>query len=329
MWREIKKVIHQHQSFLLTTHINPDGDGIGSACALIELLKMMDKTVQFVCDSPIPSKFQFLDFHSLHHPFHPDQEFPEAEVLIMVDTHNQERIGRLATFIENPKITTICIDHHELSETVTSYSAIDPHASSTGSMIYTLFKECGYDLNLRAAMGIYASIVCDTGRFCYSSTDRKAHKIAEECIKKGVDPDWMYAHLFRQVTLSEFKILAKVLENMEIHCDDRILVQQLSRRDCEELGEDITETLHSDLEYVHEFNKHVVGIECAVLLRDMQDGTIRISLRSHTDIPIDELTRSLGGGGHQKAAGATVKGTLEEVKLKVITLLSEALQNFR
>ncbi len=325
MWKEIKKVIHQHDNFLLTTHVSPDGDGIGSAAALIELLKMMNKEVRFSCDSPIPVKFRFLDFYSLLKRFDEREDFSGVEVLILVDTHKKERIGRLASLISNPKIRTLLIDHHEVEGPVSPYAAIDPNASSTGSMIYTLFKECGYDLNLRAAMGLYASIVCDTGRFCYSSTDRKAHKIAEECIKKGVDPDWMYSHLFRQVTLAEFKVLAKILQSMESHCDNRVILQTISRQDCEGLGEDAAEILHSDLEYVHEFNKLVVGVECAVLLREMEGGNIRVSLRSLSNLPIDQVTRELGGGGHKMAAGAMVKGSLQEVKKRVIVLLDQAL----
>lgn len=325
MWKEIKKVIRQHERFLLTTHVNPDGDGIGSAAALIELLKMMDKKVEFSCDSPIPLKFKFLDFYSLLRRYEPANDFADIEVLIMVDTHKKERIGRLSSLTAHPKIRTLCIDHHEVEGAVFPYAAIDPHASSTGSMVYTLFKECGFDLNLKAAMGLYASIVCDTGRFCYSSTDRKAHKIAEECIKKGVDPDWMYSHLFRQVTLAEFKLLAKILESMETFFDNRVILQTISQRDCQGLGEDIDEILNSDLEYVHEFNKLVVGVECAVLLREMEGGAVRISLRSISNLPVNQVTRALGGGGHKMAAGALVKGTLSEVKLKVIGLLQEAL----
>lgn len=325
MWREIKKVINQNHIFLITTHINPDGDGIGSASALIELLKMMGKQVRFVCDSPIPPKFQFLDFHSLHERYHNDNDYTGTEVLIVVDTHKVERIGRLSSLMYDPNVTTICIDHHELTEMMTSYAAIDSQASSAGSMIYTLFKECGYDLNREAAMGLYASIICDTGRFCYSSTDRKAHKIAEECIKNGVDPDWMYSHLFRQVTLSEFKVLAKILKNMEVHCNDRIIIQQIRQVDYQGLGNEISEILNSDLEYIHEFNKLVADIDCVVLLCELPDGMIRISIRSNTDFAIDKVTHAFGGGGHQKAAGAMVRGSLEEIKQKVIILLEEAL----
>lgn len=329
MWRDIKKIINRYDIFLLTTHVNPDGDGIGSACALIELLKMMEKQVRFVCDSPIPQKFHFLDFHSLHESYHPENNYADAEVMIIVDTHKRDRIGRLASLISNPKMTIICIDHHELSEEITPYTALDTQASSAGSMVYTLFKECGYDLNREAAMGLYASIICDTGCFCYSSTDRKAHKIAEECIKKGVDPYWMYAHLFRQVTLSEFKVLSKVLKNMEVHCNNRVIIQQICQRDYEGLGEEIEEILHSDLEYIHEFNKLVVGIDCVVLLREMPDGMIRISIRSNTDVAIDQVTRALGGGGHRKAAGATVEGSLEGVKEKIIDLLEQTLASYQ
>lgn len=325
MWREIKKIIHQKQNFLITTHENPDGDGIGAACAFIELLKFMGKEVRFVCDSSISPKFFFLDFHKIYERYDSNHSYQDVEVVVIVDTHKKDRIGRLTELITRPNIITICIDHHISSESISPYTAIDSNASSSGSMVYTLFKECGYDLNYEAAMGLYASIICDTGRFSYSSTDRKAHKIAEECIKKGVDPDWMYSHLYRQVTLSEFKVFSRALQRMEIHCDNRVIVQTICYSDYEALGNDVTGMLCNDLEYVHEFNKLVMDVECVILLREMPDNKVRLSLRSNTDLRIDKITQVLGGGGHSKAAGATVTGTLESVKKTVIGLVEDLL----
>ncbi len=99
MWREIKKIIHQNHNFILTTHVNPDGDGIGAACALTELLLHMGKKVRFICDSPIPSKFSFLDFHGTHEVYTPETDFAQSQVFIVLDTHKRNRIGRLANLI--------------------------------------------------------------------------------------------------------------------------------------------------------------------------------------------------------------------------------------
>ena len=323
MWREIKKVIHQHKNFLLTTHLNPDGDGIGAACAMTELLLKMDKHVRFVCDSPISRKYAFLDYHKTHSSYDPSQDYNDIEVVVVLDTHKKERIGRVASLVDHPNVVSICIDHHPATELFTPYMSIDPKACSAGAMVYTLFKECGYDLNLEAATGIYASVICDTGRFCYSSTGRKAHKIADECIKQGVDPDQMYSRLFQHVTLAEIKMFAHTLQAMETHLENKVVIQQIRKGECEKIGAGFLDIENIDLEYIHDFNNHIEDVQCFVLLRELADNHVRVSMRSRPYLDISQVVKRLGGGGHPHAAGLSWKGTLEEVKDRILVLLTE------
>lgn len=327
MWRDIKRVIKSHDHFVLTTHINPDGDGIGSACALTELLLQQGKKVRFVCDSPIPRKFSFLDYHQTHETYDSEADYSEIQVMIVLDTHKSERIGRLALFSQSPTVVTICIDHHEIIDTplATSYLAIDPKACCVGGMVYTLYKESGFDLNLRAATGIYTSILCDTGRFCYSSTSRKAHKIADECIKLGVDPDMMYSRLFQHVSLAETKMFAHALDSMETYLNNQVAIQKIRKEDCGLLGSDILDLEHIDLEYIHDFNSMIEDVRCFVLLREVTDHHVRVSLRSH-DLDITSIVKVLGGGGHPNAAGLSWEGSLEEVKQRILVLLNDLLE---
>jgi bifunctional oligoribonuclease and PAP phosphatase NrnA len=321
MWRDIKKIIQSHHHFILTTHLNPDGDGIGAACALTELLLQMGKKVRFVCDSPIPGKYAFLDYHKTHEIYNPQDPYPNCEVLIVLDTHKRERIGRLAQLIDNPAVTTICIDHHEVASPFTQHLAIDPKSCSVGVMVYTLYKESGYDLNLEAANGIYASIICDTGRFSYSSTSRKAHKIADECIKLGVDPDLMHSQLFQHVTLSQIKLFAMALQGMETYFDNQVAVLQLSKEEYERVVGNSIDLENIDLEYIHDFNNQIEGIQCFVLFRDLGNQRVRVSLRSKIDI--SQLVLSLGGGGHANAAGLFWNGPIDEIKRRILELLEE------
>lgn len=327
MWREIKKIIHQHHRFLLTTHVNPDGDGIGSACALTELLIQLGKEVQFVCDSPIPQKFSFLDYHHIHKAYDPEDDYSQTEVMIVLDTHKKERIGRLSALINDPTILTVYIDHHTPSQTFTEHTVIDPHACSVGAMIYTLYKECGLDLNLEAATGIYASVLCDTGRFSYSCTTRKSHKIADECIKLGVDPDLMYSRLFQHVSLTQIRMFAQALQHMETYLDNKVVIQEIRREDYEKIGGDVLDIENIDLEYIHEFNKLIEDVQCVVLLREISHDQVRVSMRSRSDLNIEKVMRQLGGGGHSKAAGAFWKGSLQEVKTRILDLLRDLLDH--
>jgi len=327
MWREIKKIIHQNDDFVITTHINPDGDGVGAATALVELLLKMGKRVRFVCDSVIPEKFRFLDYHGLFQEYHPNIDFRGVQVLLVLDAHRKDRIGQLIDLAEDPNVVSVCIDHHNISETFTPYLAIDPLSCSVGAMVYTLYKECGYELNKNSATGIYASILCDTGRFSYSSTSRKAHKVADECIKLGVDPDSMYSHLFEHVTLGQFRVFLKAMQRMETHLDNRVVVQRILREDYEGIGEEAIDIEHIDLEYIHELSKRIDGVECAVILHELPDDRVRISLRSKSNLDISQLMESLGGGGHQRAAGAVWNGSLPEVKELLLNSLDEMLKS--
>jgi phosphoesterase RecJ-like protein len=319
MWRDIKRIIQNHHEFILTTHINPDGDGVGAACALTELLLQMGKRVRFMCDSPIPRKFAFLDYHNTHESFTSLDNCQNCEVLIVLDTHRRERIGRLNSLIDQPGITTICIDHHEAEKSFTPHIAIDPKACSAGAMVYTLYKESGYDFNLHAATGVYASIICDTGRFSYSSTSRKAHKIADECIKLGVDPEWIHSHLFQHVSLAEIKLFARALQDMEVHLNNKVLIQYLRSNDNQQINS--LDLEHIDLEYIHDFNNLIEDVQCIVLLRELEKNRVRVSLRSKTDIDVSKIVSALGGGGHANAAGLTWKGPLDEVKKHILDLL--------
>lgn len=307
----------------MTTHVSPDGDGIGAACALIELLLKMGKKVRFVCDSPTPRKYAFLDFHKCFEPYKEDADYSNTEVLIVLDTHRKERIGRLAKLVDNPHITTVCIDHHVPVEPLTKHLVIDPKSCSVGAMVYTFYKDSGKDFNLNAATGIYVSILCDTGRFCYSTTSRKAHKIAEDCIKLGVDPDLIYSKLFQHVTLAETKMFAHALQEMETYLDNKVAIEVIKKEDWNKVGIGGEDLEHHDLDYIHDFNNMIEDIRCFVLLRELDNNHVRVSLRSKVDLDISPVVQALGGGGHPHAAGLSWHGSLESIKLRLIDLLGQ------
>lgn len=324
MWQEILNIIRQANSFILTTHINPDGDGIGSAYALTELLKAMGKQVKFVCDSLIPEKFRFLDFQNTSCVFKNIEELLPYDVFIVLDANKKERIGKVSELLNHAAITSICIDHHPTEYFFTKHAAIDPCACSVGAMIYTLYKESGFELNLSAAMGIYVSVISDTGRFSYASTSRKAHELADECIKVGVDPSVMHSYLYRQTSIDYIKIFANIVKNIEFFFDGKLLVQQIRYEDYAEYQ--FAEAHLHDLDFIHEFNKTIKGVECAAILFEFAEKKhVRVSLRSNMGIDIVQPMRQMGGGGHPSAAGALVYGTFEEVKTSLISLLKPML----
>lgn len=321
MWREIKQIIHQSRKFLIATHVNPDGDGLGAACAMVDLLKKMGKDPIFLTEEPIPDKFDFLDYQGAQAIFDRKRSY-DADVLIVLDAHHKDRIGSIAEVTKHPNITSICIDHHPVSQSFTPHLAIDIQACSVGSMVYTLYKEFGYDLSLQAATGIYASILCDTGRFSYASTNRKAHKIADECMKLGVDPDQMYSDIYEHIELPQFQVLVRAMQRMELHFENCLILHTTKLEDYQTYSMEIQEM---DLVYIHEFTKLVEGVQVVVILQELEGSKVRLSVRSKKNHDVGMVMRRLGGGGHAKAAGAMLEGSLDEVKKIVLAEMAKEL----
>jgi bifunctional oligoribonuclease and PAP phosphatase NrnA len=285
----------------------------------MELLLFLGKEVVFVSPSMIPEKFQFLDFHNFFQVYEENKDYP-CDIFFLLDAHSKERMGKLSSVLDKQNCKTIAVDHHPLTETFADVNVIDDKACSAGSMIFILCKEFGFDLTLEAATGLYCSVICDTGRFSYASTNRKAHKIADDCIKAGVDPDAMYVRLFQKVSLAEFNTFKKAMQRMELYFADRVIIHTILLCDYENAGVAI-----QDLDYIHEFNKSIENIECVVVLSELSSKQTRLSLRSNGYLDTGSLMRVLGGGGHSKAAGVTLQKPIEEAKKIVLSLLEEQL----
>lgn len=329
MWEEVRKAFEKNQNFLLTTHQNPDGDGIGSAAALTQLLRYLGKNVRFVTDDPLPPKFIYLDFCRNHEIYSEQGDYSDVDVMIILDTHRKERIGRLSHLLSNKRLTVMAIDHHPIVDEkkdtpFIDIKVIDPKSCSVGAMVSLLYKELKCPINFEAATGIYTSVVCDTARFSNSTTTSQSHKIADECINMGVDPDQIYSKIYQHVPLAQVKMFAHALQRLEAHINNRVLIEEIHCEDYEP-DKDMSDLEHLDLEYIHEFNKLIEDVDCVVLLRELPGGNVRVSMRSMSDLDISCVMRSLGGGGHSKAAGLTCEGSISEIKQRILLLLKQQL----
>lgn len=322
MWHRIWSRCKEKHHIRLITHLYPDGDGVGSGIALTELLRLMGKESFFLGEDPLPPGLSFLDERGIWREWEQlsPKERQEIDLLIILDTHRRDRLGPLNTLLDQPACEVICIDHHVLHQPVEADLLINADACAVGAMIYRLFQESNKPLTLLAAKGIYASLICDTGRFSGASTSQEAHQLAEQCLARGVDPESMHANLFQRLPLDHLRILGKILSRMESHCNGRLLVQEVRRSDYESHG-----MLPHDFDVFHEMNKTVQGVECACLLRELPHHRIRISLRSTTSLNVGDLLMQRGGGGHPRAAGAILSGTLDAVKTDIIDLIGNHL----
>lgn len=306
MKKTLLPFLKAHSTFDLVTHVDPDGDGIGSMVALGVLLEALGKKVRLVLQASLSERFEWLNV-----PFEVGGALT-GEALIALDVQRAKRLG-----FQLPN-NSACIDHHVGQAEEFAVAWIDPTCCATGQMVYQLFVEFGIPLTLKAAEALYTAIVCDTGRFSYSNTNEQAHQIAQACIERGVNPDRLNARLFRHLPLSQAKIFARVLERMEICLSNRVAVQTLRMADC---GEELLE-----VDYLHDFNKAFEEVECVVLLRECPGGQVRISLRSREVIDAGQLMRRFGGGGHKRAAGGLFFGSLDQAKAHLVRDLEKALE---
>ncbi|MBB64153.1 MAG: hypothetical protein CMO81_03740 [Waddliaceae bacterium] len=323
MWREIASVFETNEKIAVTTHVNPDGDGIGAACALADYLIRQGKQVRFICDSFLPEKFHFLDTHAVFEVYASTVDYSDIQVLVTLDAHRKGRIGQVAKILDNPGIVSVCIDHHPETEGFSDYQVIDPYACSVGAMIYDFLDFQDFPLNHKSAQGIYTSIVTDTSRFCNSSTDDKAHRIAEHCLAVGVDTDDMFSRIYRQLPLEQVSIFATVLSRMESFFNGKVILQELRQEDLLHQARKIS-PIDLELDYFHDFNKWIHGIDGAVVLQELSNNEVRISLRSSANLDASQVMACLGGGGHRRAAGATVNASLKEAKIAVLKAMGEA-----
>jgi bifunctional oligoribonuclease and PAP phosphatase NrnA len=309
----------------LTTHVNADGDGVGSQVALAAWLTARGKHVTIVNPTRFPDMFRFLvDDDTLVADAGTaagERALSESELLVVLDTAEASRIGRVARSAAGRPIAVI--DHHVAAGNALAGPAlIDATACATGELVYDLFLTAGVPRPWpqQAVEGIYTAIVTDTGSFRFANTTRRAHAIAGELIANGVDPEMMYRRIYATVPLRRLELLRHALEQLEVDEDHAITWISIDQETMERIG-----ATTEDLEGIVEHARSIEGTEVAILFRETADGATKISLRSAGDADVNAVARQFGGGGHVKASGALIGEPLATARPRVIAAVRAAL----
>ncbi|UCF20355.1 MAG: bifunctional oligoribonuclease/PAP phosphatase NrnA [Gemmatimonadota bacterium] len=313
--RRIAERLGRASSIAVSTHLGGDGDGWGSACALAHHFGAVGIDVRLLAASPMPERFRFLlpESSELWPPDRTGIEALEtAEVQVVVDASEPGRLGRFANHFQPQR--TIVIDHHAVAtrEIESALSLIDPDAAATVEVLYEVLLETGTPVSPATARALYVGLVTDTGSFRYSNTSARAHRLAAALIEAGADPGALYRPLFANLTSAELVTLRAVIEGLERDPELGITWSSLGARLLREVG------ALDEYEGIIDHLRSLSGTEVAILFRELQAGLVKVSLRSTGDTNVAELARSFGGGGHERAAGATVEGDLAEVRRRVL-----------
>jgi phosphoesterase RecJ-like protein len=320
---QIVKIINKYNSFLITSHINPDGDAIGSQFALRSLLKQLGKKAIIINDKSLPSTYSFLGKWVSVDELAQRLDF---EVGIVLDSSNLSRLGRVSSLLSPGKrVIIINIDHHISNERFADLNWIDIKACAVGEMIYRLYNKMNCQIRAKDALSIYVAILTDTGSFRYANTNGNTHRVISELIEYGVKPEFVAEKLYESASLASMKLLGLALLTIKIINKGRIGWLYVTNDMLKKVNAKLQDT--EDLvNYVRSLKK----IEIAIFFSETEvKDEIRVSLRSKGAVDVNLLAKEFGGGGHCRASGCRVKGRLNEVIKKVTAKARRSLTDGR
>jgi phosphoesterase RecJ-like protein len=307
----VAEAIRTGNRFLLATHENPDGDALGSLLATKLVLDALGKdSVMYLGGrAPLPAEYSFMPLGELTRTVPDDAA---DRVLLALDCANASRLGPEADALLRAALV-LNVDHHHDNTAFGHVDLIVADASSTGEVLYDLFRELGVELTPEMAEALYIAVVTDTGRFQYTNTTPKAHRLAAELLERGADVHKVFQGVYESVQFAKLKLLARALERAKIYEGGRVVVSHLLRTDFAEVG-----AAEPYSEGIIDFLRAVEGADMAVLIREPPGPgrpARRVSLRSSADeLDVSAIARASGdGGGHRQAAGFSSERSIDEI----------------
>ena len=306
------------QRVALSTHINADGDGCGSEAALAGLLGQMGIDAHIVNPTPWPTMYNYLLGEGTTAVRDRTSDGASAlkgiDRLIVLDISDVRRLGNLADAVRALKVPPLVIDHHLPGEEPPGPIIVtDVSACATGELIYDFAATLGLTITAPIATALYTAILTDTGGFRFSNTSPRCHAIASRLLAAGVDPEEMYRRIYASVPRGRLGLLRDALASLGVDDANGIAWVTIAAGALEQYG-----VTSEDLDGIAEYPRSLAGIRLALLFRDLGHGKVKISFRSVRGVDVNALAKLFGGGGHARAAGALVSGTVDEVRDRIL-----------
>jgi phosphoesterase RecJ-like protein len=321
--KEVKAIIEANQRFLITTHIFPDPDALGSELALCAFLRKLGKSPRIVNSDAPPGRLRFMDKHGWVATFDPSlpiEDYLAADALIVLDCSLLERVGRVADICRRFSGPIICMDHHIFEGGFASVNLIEVGRSAMGEMLYNLFKLFPVEIDRDIAEWLYLSIMADTRSFQFDVTTPSTHHVIARLLEFGLRPEQMFEKIYESNDLREAALFGRALSTLMQDHGGKILWFMITREMCEEAGVWPTHT-----DYFINFIRGFQGSDVVILFREDPDGQTKVSLRSKHEVDVNRIARAFGGGGHCCASGIDMECGLEEAIAKVLGKAREIL----
>ncbi len=300
----------------ITTHVNPDGDGLGSAVGLVHLLRARGRDAVIANPTPTPPRFEFLfrDLPGVDRSGDAVRELRRADCIVVLDIADTARLGHLGPTVAEHGAPVVCVDHHASPGTLPEGPRyVDSGAAATGELIYEIAVANGWAVEVPAARALYVALVTDTGGFRFSNTHPRTLRIAADLLETGIDPESIYLDVYANAPEGRPRLLAETLQTLVVEPEIGLAWLTVPRG-----ALDRYQATADDLDGVVEHPRSIAGVRLAVMFREVSQGRVKASFRSVGDVDVARFAHALGGGGHAKAAGVAIPGTLAEVQARVL-----------
>jgi phosphoesterase RecJ-like protein len=324
-WPRFTELVRSHDRFLLTSHIRPDCDALGSELGMAGVLEALGKNVIIVNAQTTPPNLAFIDpdkkLKTLGvdvQPFH----LEGIEVLLVLDTSAWAQLGTMAEVVRETKAHKAILDHHVGEDDLEAELFKNSQAEATGRLVVEAAHHLGVKITPEMAMPLFAAIATDTGWFRFGSTSDLTMRYAGDLVEAGAKPAEIYASLYEQDSLARVQLRGRILARTQTELEGRLAHTAALRQDFEETG-----ALPSDTEDVINMTLGIAGTEVAVILVEQQTGGFKLSFRSRTrQVDCNELAKHFGGGGHKAAAGAFTTAPWPEAQSMVLDAVRKAMR---
>lgn len=322
-WPRFVELIRKHQTFLLTSHVRPDCDALGSELGMAGLLEALGKQVTICNAQATPPNLAFIDPTKKIKALGVDVQadaLKNVDLMMVLDTSAWAQLGAMGDVLRAVDGAKIVLDHHMSEDDLGTEPFKDVKAEATGRLVYDAAGHLGVKLTPEIAMPLFAAVATDTGWFRFGSTSPLTLRCAAALVEAGAKPAEIYGALYEQSTLARQQLTGRVLSTTSSELNGRLIVSRILREDFAATG-----ALPSDTEDLINLTLQVKGTEAAVIFVEQPAGGFKISFRSRCSLDCSKLAEQFAGGGHKAAAGATVAGTYDDVRPRVLDAVKAAM----
>lgn len=323
-WEPLRSIIAANQRFVLTSHVRPDADALGSELGMAGLLEQLGKDVRIVNASTVPNRLVFLDPEKRIKQLGTDvteEQALDTDVHMVLDTSAWGQLAEAGRVFKRTRAVKVVIDHHATAEDLGATYFKDIESEATGALVFHAAEALGIPITPPIARALYCAIATDTGWFRFSSTTGETMRVAGRLIELGAEPWLLYQSLYEQNSMGRIKLASRVLGRIKLDCANRVASTFVRWDDYAETGAEPPDT--EDL--VNECLT-IAGIQIAFIAIEQSNRNIKVSFRSRMPVDVAQVAQQFGGGGHKQAAGAIMPGPLVDAQTKVLAALTSLLQ---